>query len=92
MVAFGSVVGGIENLPRREYRRRTMARHIGRCIYCGACGDDAKLTDEHIVAYSLGSDVYLKEASCFPCADITKRFEQHVARAIFGHHRIHKGT
>ena len=92
MVAFGSVVGEIENLPRREYRGRTMARHIGRCIYCGSHGGNAKLTDEHIVAYALGSDVYLKEASCITCADITKRFEQHVARAIFGHHRIHKGT
>jgi len=92
MVGFGSIVGGIENLATREYRGRTMARHIKRCIYCGADSDDANLTDEHIVAYSLGSDVYLKEASCVACADITKRFEQHVARAIFGHHRIHKGT
>jgi hypothetical protein len=91
-MAFGSVLGGIANIPTQEYRGRTMARHIGRCIYCGARGGDVRLTDEHIVAYSLGSDVYLKEASCLVCADITKRFEQHIARTIFGHHRIHKGT
>jgi hypothetical protein len=92
MEAFGSVTDSMENLPRREYRGRIMARHIGRCIYCGAGGDGAKLTDEHIVAYSLGSDVYLKDASCLACADITKKFERHVGRTIFGHHRIHKGT
>jgi len=30
-----------------------MARQIGCCIYCGASGKDTKLTDEHIVQYSL---------------------------------------
>jgi hypothetical protein len=77
---------------REEYHGRKMARQIGCCIYCGASGKDTKLTDEHIVQYSLGADAYLKDASCLNCADITKKFEQHVARTIFGHHRIHKGT
>jgi hypothetical protein len=82
----------ISNIGKNEYRGRTMVRQIGRCIYCGAHRNDVKLTDEHIVPFSLDADVYLKEASCMPCADITKRFEQHVARSIFGHHRIHKGV
>jgi hypothetical protein len=77
---------------RKEYHGRQMARHIGLCIYCGASGKDVNLTDEHIVQHALGADVYLKDASCLTCADITKRFEQHVARTIFGHHRIHKGV
>jgi hypothetical protein len=76
---------------RKEYRGRTMARQIGRCIYCDVSGEDVKLYEEHVVPFSLDADVYLKEASCLACADITKKFEQHVARAIFGHHRIHKG-
>jgi hypothetical protein len=69
-----------------------MARQIGRCIYCGTFGEDIKLTEEHVIPYSLDADVYLKDASCLTCADITKGFEQHLARTIFGHHRIHKGV
>ncbi len=36
-----------------------------------------------------GSDTYLKDASCLDCAKITRSFEQHVARNIYGHLRIH---
>jgi len=76
---------------RKEYRGRKMARQIGRCIYCGTSGKDIKLYEEHVIPYSLDADVYLKDASCLACENITKQFEQHVARNIFGHHRIHKG-
>jgi hypothetical protein len=54
----------------------------GSCIYCGAQG--VKLTDEHIVPYSLGGSHVLRKASCNACADITKRFEQKVARDLWG--------
>lgn len=52
------------------------------CIYCGA--RDVRLTDEHVVPYSLGGQYVLERASCDICADITKRFEQDVARELWG--------
>ena len=54
----------------------------GACIYCGAT--DVKLSDEHIVPYSLGGAHVLRDASCFRCANITKKFEQKVARDLWG--------
>ena len=58
----------------------------GACIYCGAI--DAELSDEHIVPYSLGGSHVLRKASCDRCADITKKFEQKVARDLWGEARI----
>src|ERR1700720_815427 len=52
--------GKMAGARREEYHGRKMARQIGCCIYCGASGKDTKLTDEHIVQYSLGADAYLK--------------------------------
>jgi len=69
-----------------------MARDVGRCIYCGAHGPGVKLQREHIIPYSLGSDTYLKNASCPCCAKITRDIETHVARNIYGHLRIHIGV
>jgi hypothetical protein len=63
---------------------------VGRCIYCGA--RDVKLTKEHIIPLSLGSDCYLKNAACVPCARVTRVFETHLARNIYGHLRIHQGV
>jgi hypothetical protein len=54
----------------------------GACIYCGTKG--VALGDEHIVPLSLGGQHILEEASCLPCADVTKRFEQDVAREMWG--------
>jgi 5-methylcytosine-specific restriction endonuclease McrA len=54
----------------------------GRCIYCGKA--DVKLTDEHFVPLSLGGQHIIEKASCLACADITKKFEQHVARDMWG--------
>jgi hypothetical protein len=71
---------------------RTMAREIGQCIYCGALGSQAELTDEHLIPFALGADTYLKDASCKACAKITSDFETHVARNIFGHLRVHIGV
>jgi HNH endonuclease len=54
----------------------------GRCIYCGK--DDVRLTDEHFLPLSLGGQHVIEKASCHVCADITKKFEQHVARDMWG--------
>jgi hypothetical protein len=58
----------------------------GACIYCGATS--VRLTDEHVVPLSLGGQHILLAASCDSCADITKRFEQDVAREMWGDARI----
>jgi hypothetical protein len=58
----------------------------GCCIYCGA--KDVPLSREHIVPLSIGGQHVIEAASCNPCADITKRFEQDVARELWGHGRI----
>lgn len=54
----------------------------GICIYCGASGPG--FSDEHVVPYSLGGSHVLRKASCRTCADITKKFEQKVARDLWG--------
>lgn len=54
----------------------------GACIYCGV--QNVILTDEHIVPYSLGGLHVIREASCNSCADVTKKFEQKVARDLWG--------
>lgn len=54
----------------------------GCCIYCRAT--DRKLTDEHIVPYALGGQHVIRQASCLVCANVTKRFEQDVARGMWG--------
>jgi HNH endonuclease len=61
---------------------------VGRCIYCGSTDG---LDKEHIVPFSLGGRLVLPKASCRPCADITKKFEQTCARTIFGALRIRLG-
>ena len=58
----------------------------GVCIYCGAVG--IRLTDEHIIAKSLGGQHVIDDASCDECAKITKRFEEDVAREMWGDARI----
>ena len=71
---------------QQVYRGRTKALTVGRCIYCGAAGNETKLTHGRRRPLFLGSDVYLEAASCLACVDITKKFEKHVARLTFGHH------
>jgi hypothetical protein len=58
----------------------------GACIYCGAT--DLELTDEHVVPFSLGGAHIIVDGSCLDCADVTKRFEQDVAREMWGDARI----
>jgi hypothetical protein len=54
----------------------------GACIYCGVTG--VPLKDEHVVPYSLGGQHVLRNASCAACEDVTKKFEQDVARDLWG--------
>lgn len=54
----------------------------GVCIYCRK--NDVRLTDEHIVPYSLGGQHVLEAASCHSCANVTMKFEQKVARDLWG--------
>lgn len=54
----------------------------GVCIYCGATG--VPLKDEHVVPYALGGTHVLRESSCASCEDMTKKFEQRVARDLWG--------
>lgn len=54
----------------------------GVCIYCSVRNEF--LTDEHIVPYSLGGSHVIRRASCLRCADMTKKFEQKVARDLWG--------
>jgi hypothetical protein len=84
-----SVTGGL-NVPH-WYRGRQMLRDVGECIYCGRKPPEAKLRREHIIPFSLGSDIYLKNASYTECAKITRDIEQHVARNVYGHMRVHTG-
>lgn len=54
----------------------------GACIYCGA--KDRPLRDEHVVPYSLSGTHVIRRASCAQCEDMTKKFEQKVARDLWG--------
>lgn len=87
----GVVTVGVSSLRLWRTRSATVRRmprgsayyeSKGACIYCGATG--VRLTDEHIVPYSLGGSHVIREASCLSCADITKRFEQRAARDLWG--------
>jgi hypothetical protein len=62
----------------------------GACIYCGAVG--VPLGNEHIVPLSLGGQLVIDHASCKACEDITKKFEQRVAREMWGDARTSFGA
>lgn len=61
------------------------------CIYCGET-DISKLTDEHVLAYSLGGDAILRKASCTICAEITRDIETDCAYSLFRDVRAVTGT
>jgi len=62
---------------------------VGRCIYCGLDGGPEGLSDEHIVAFCLGVNAYLPQASCLACAKKTSYLEGYAGRQIFGPLRVH---
>jgi len=54
------------------------------CIYCG---NNENLSNEHLLAYSLGGTLILKKASCEHHRNITSAFELNVARAMYRNFR-----
>ena len=62
---------------------------VGRCIYC--YDDSPKLSDEHIIPFSLNGTHILPQASCLKCAAITSQLELVVCREFFGQLRTHAG-
>lgn len=62
---------------------------VGYCVYCGS--RESPLSDEHIIPFALNGIWTLPESSCLKCADITKKFEQSVARTMYGIFRIKRG-
>jgi hypothetical protein len=61
---------------------------VGRCIYCGISGNEAKLSDEHIIPFSLMGNLLLPKSSCPKCANITSALELKCGREIYGSFRI----
>jgi hypothetical protein len=62
---------------------------VNACIYCGDSA--SKLTDEHIIPFSLGGTAILPKASCLQCADVTKKLEGYAGRQIFQDVRVQHG-
>jgi hypothetical protein len=60
---------------------------VGRCIYC--YDDSPKLSDEHIIPFSLNGTHILPHASCLECAQVTSQLELVVCREHFGQLRAH---
>jgi len=58
---------------------------IGKCIYCGF--SEGRLTDEHIIPFSMGGIQIMEKASCDSCSEITSKFELIFSREIFGDFR-----
>jgi hypothetical protein len=73
----------IERIDRKEYPS------FGECIYCGASANDVELTDEHIVAFSLGGNAVILDGSCKVCAAETTKIENEVGRKVLWDFRAH---
>lgn len=75
-------------MPIERFEREQFAG-FGECIYCGASGNDTELTDEHVVALSLGGNVEILDASCKQCAKETSKCEQEISRNALYDFRTH---
>ena len=64
----------------------------GRCIYCDSDGGSDGLRDEHIIPFSLGGNGMIEKASCLTCERLINPVDTHLARSVFGQHRIHAGV
>lgn len=62
---------------------------VGKCIYCGAT--NRKLSDEHVIPYSLKGLVTLTQSSCLACAAVTGRIEGYIGRTLWGNVRMRHG-
>lgn len=64
---------------------------MGRCLYCGATtSKSVRLSDEHMIARSLGGVSIIPEASCLDCAKITSYLEGYCANNIFNSLRVQR--
>jgi hypothetical protein len=68
-----------------EVRTETALGDAGRCIYCGATEN---LSDEHVIPFALGGNLYVSNASCPECRDLTSRFERRVLRGFMYRARV----
>lgn len=68
---------------------KQIIRTIGHCIYCDS--GDGKLSEEHVIPFSLGANLTLAQASCARCARITGEAERQIARPIAGMLRARLG-
>ncbi len=74
-----------------EYRLNKRYDPPGICIYCGSTASlPNRLSDEHIIARSLGGTSILPEASCPRCAKITSYIEGYCANNIFNTLRVQR--
>ena len=73
----------VERIDRKEYAS------FGECIYCGKKADDVKLTDEHIVPFSLGGNAVILDGSCKACAAETSKIENEIGRKVLWDFRTH---
>lgn len=62
---------------------------VGYCIYC-ADNFQQRLTEEHIIPYSLGGHRVLPKASCGRCATITAEIERYCCQHMFSPLRLHQ--
>src|ERR1700684_3236937 len=69
--------------PLSRMKRQRVYDPVGYCIYCGGDGLPGRLTDEHIIAESLGGMLILPDASCKACQEITGAFEGYNAGRLF---------
>ena len=73
-------------MPKNNFKKPYPTSHItfkpvGKCIYCGSV---ERLTREHIVPKALNGTMILPASSCHACGVITTKFEQSVAKEMYG--------
>jgi hypothetical protein len=56
-----------------------------QCIYCGRT--DEPLTKEHIIPFSLGGTLVLRQASCIVHSKLTSKLEKVVSQQMYGIYR-----
>jgi len=74
---------GVERIEHKQYPS------FGECIFCGVLASDVKLTDEHIVPFSLGGNAVILKASCKRCAAETGKLEHQLGRKVYWDFRAH---
>jgi|GEM_PF-2571368 len=68
-------------------RGETHVPSPGLCIYCGRF-HISKLSDEHVIAYSLNGSLILDKSSCRICAGKINKFEQPALKLVYGSARF----